>query len=60
MDTANIMRPDVPTTLLALKMRAIRMSQDIVKIFVENGNDLLGWIEKAKESLAVDHPSEVR
>lgn len=36
------------------------MSQDIVKIFVENGNDLLGLIEKAKASLAVDHPSEVR
>lgn len=31
-----------------------------MKIFVEDGNDLLGLIEKAKASVAVDHPSEVR
>lgn len=36
------------------------MSQNIVEIFVENGNDLLGLIEKAKTSLAADHPSEVK
>ncbi|OBS82088.1 hypothetical protein A6R68_23922, partial [Neotoma lepida] len=33
---------------------------NIVKIFVENGDDLLGLTEKAKTSLAVDRPSEAK
>ncbi|KAL6081208.1 hypothetical protein STEG23_026067, partial [Scotinomys teguina] len=58
MDTAHTRRPGVPTTVLASRVRAIFMCQNTVKIFVENGNDLLKLIEEAKTNLAVDCPAK--